>query len=213
MPLFRLKQIREDLTLVIWKITETEEQLRRGVKEYPSDQKKASKITHPSKRLEFFALRQCLLAALGTNPEVLYTTNGKPYLAEGPKISFTHTLGYAGVIISKTLHVGIDLEIIKPTIARVAPKFIGETEKNFVSSTNLPMQTAIWGAKEVIVKIEGNKKLNFKAELEVKPFQLNNKATTTAFCRLLNTEIKYAINIEQFNELMLCYGWRENLDI
>jgi len=213
MPLFCLKQIREDLILVIWKITENEEKLKRGVEIHPSDEKKVGKISHPDKRNEFFALRQCLKAALGENPEVFYKVSGKPYFKNGPYISFTHTEGFAGVVISKIWEVGIDLEIIKPQIARIAPKFIGEKEWNFVDKENLNLQTAIWGAKEVIIKIEGNRKLNFRKQLEISPFKLSTKASTLAFCHFNKYKKQYRINIEKMENLMLCYGWHENLKV
>src|SRR5690606_5399622 len=55
--------------------------------------------------------------------------NGKPYLINFPYyISLSHSYEYAAVMISKNKAVGIDIEIIKDKIERIARKFLNSEE-------------------------------------------------------------------------------------
>lgn len=207
MPLFKINIIHTHLRYLVWEITETIEELRNGITLHPSDKEKLVNINHPSKIKEFLALRQCLKMAFGENPEIFYTENGKPFTKKKDEfVSFSHTDGFATIIIGDK-NVGIDIEIPKPQIIRIAPKFMRAPETKSLSKKHqVPHLLQYWGVKEVIVKIEGDKKLDFKKEIHVTPFKFREKQNTTASL-IRNEQIKkYDLYFEHHAPVYITYG-------
>lgn len=211
MPLFNRKSFKSDLETLVWKISESEEELLQSVVLHPSDQQKLSGINHPLKRLEFLALRQCLIAFFGDNPEVFYTENGKPFVKNDHFISFSHTRGYAAMAISPSREVGIDIEVYRPGILRVREKFMHEEEKKSLEpETEIEQLTYFWGAKESIVKIEGDRRLDFKGELRVAGFGIKDlKGTQARWSKSENTTT-YDIFFDRQDDLFLTCGHRSD---
>ncbi len=208
MSIFIRKQIPNQASILIWKIEETETQLLEQVFLHPSDQNRFNRISHERSRIEFLALRCCLKDYYGENPEVYYEETGKPYTKNGDHISFTHTRGFAGVIISKTSPVGIDLELHRDQILRIAHKFISPREGATIKDMNrIEHLTFYWGAKEVAIKITGNHHLSFIEQLQVMPFDY--KPCTSSSVNIYNTTglQKAEVHFEKIEELSLSYGW------
>src|SRR5690606_1163940 len=118
MPLYQRFNISESSSIIIWKIEETEDELMLGIEMHASDKERFQQFTNPKKRNEFLALRQCLVEYFGQNPEVHYNKDGNPFLKNGYHISFSHTDGYAGMIVCDKNPVGIDLELFRERIKR-----------------------------------------------------------------------------------------------
>ena len=110
---------------IIWKITETEEELRSQLlhPEYFAD--KVVNLKPGSKRLlEILAVRRAMKELFyGEEREVLYTPEGAPYLAEGPYISISHTMGYVAVITDQR-PVSIDIERRGTKVQKVVNMFL-----------------------------------------------------------------------------------------
>ena len=199
---------KTNFSVLIWQIEESEEELKKGIVLHPSDSLKLSQLNYPDKRKEFLALRQCLRVYFGFNPEVFYQKEGKPYLNNNNNISFTHTRNYAAIIVSKKLNVGIDLESYREGIRRVAPKFMLDDGIQSLSKENeVEHLTQYWGAKEVVVKIEGNRRLDFKKDIIVPPFTYHDHHETEA--KLVNNgnPKTYELHFSYFKPLTLTYGW------
>ena len=148
------KEILENETeMVIWKITETETELRNGLSLSSEALKRLSKRKSSVHRKGYLAIRQ-LLKSLGIRPEThQYDNIGAPYLTDGRYISISHTGDAAAVVIS-SVSVGIDLEHYKDKIKRVAPRFLhaseGQIPKDFDEISYL---TQLWTAKEALYKL------------------------------------------------------------
>lgn len=214
MPLYQRINISENSSIIIWKIEEDEQQLLSGIQIHPSDQSRLEKFTNPKKRNEFLALRQCLKVYFNHNPEVLYTLDGKPYIENGHYISFSHTDGFAAAIICENNKVGIDLELFRDRILRIAHKFLRPEEKESIQeSTEVGHTTLYWGAKEVMVKITGNRKLNFINELFVKPFPFDNNTETSGKIITRDYHKNVKLYFKCIEGLHITYGWEigENL--
>lgn len=211
MPLYQAKSLNNHLSYIIWHIDESEEELREKIVLHPSDQKKLETLTHPAKIKEFLALRCCLSYHFGTNPEVWYTDKGKPYLQDLGFISFSHTQGYAGIIHSDTLEVGMDLEVHRKSIQRIAPKFLRREEARTIDPLHRTGHIIYyWGAKETLLKIEGNRQLNFKQQLRIHPFLYRDQQSTVG--RLWNDSgsRNFRLYFEKSGPLYLTYGWKIN---
>ena len=208
MPLIAKKKLGPVAELLLWKITEDEEQLRADIFLHPSDQRKFSGIKNPRKKMEFLALRQCLRCYFGEPPEVFYRESGKPYLQNGYQLSMSHAYPYAGIILSRQCQVGIDLETERENFRRIAPRYMSEVEnRSLQEDTALAQMIHYWGAKEVMVKITGNRRLHFRSQLRIAPFLYRSRQTTTG---LIVQELgvrPVKLWFERHDELYLSYGW------
>ncbi len=175
---------------------------------HPSDKAKYEKLNHTGKKCEFLALRLCLREYFGENPPVFYYDNGKPYL-EGPHhISFSHTNGFAGMIISRQGPVGIDLEVYRASIKRIAPKFLRKEEASALTPEwEVDQIIHFWGAKEVMVKITGDRRMNFKKHLRVSPFAHQNFQETSGMIRSGSVNKRIKLYFKTIRDLHISYGW------
>jgi len=76
--------------------------------------------------------------------------------------------------------VGIDMELQREKILRIADKFV-DTEFEYLKTDVLEEYvkklTVIWGAKEAIFKIRNEKGISFKDHIQVEDFSLNKNHT------------------------------------
>ncbi len=194
--------------LYIWKLEETLTELRSRVILHKSDLERYSKISHPEKQGEFLALRCCLREHFGTNPEVFYHQTGKPYLDRSEKISFSHTHGYSAALISEELEVGLDLELYRPGIKKVARKYMRADEiKSLDDTSEVEHLLYYWGAKEVMVKITGNRRLDFKKQLRVRPFSYKDFQNSSGGIYDAEHPIPVRIFFCKIDALYISLGW------
>lgn len=208
MPLLKILNFEPVAQVYIWKLEETAGQLLGGIKLHDSDREKYETLNHPEKKREFLGLRHCLKLHFGENPPVFYQKNGKPYLDNDLKVSFSHTNGYSAVIISDRQEVGLDLELYRPGIKKVARKYLREDEsKTLREESAVEHLLAYWGAKEVMVKVTGNRRLDFKKELRIKPFSYLPFQKISG--SILNNGIETPVRVFscEVGELYVTLGW------
>ena len=111
---------------------------------------------------------------------MFYNSLGKPNLVDGRAISITHSFELTAIIISD-VPTGIDIEMQREKIQRIAVKFIN-FEREFVAShpEKVRVLTIIWGAKECLYKCLSRKGLGFYDHCRVNSFKLTDGATTSA---------------------------------
>jgi 4'-phosphopantetheinyl transferase len=171
MPLFKTIDTSESV-LYIWHITETALELAsllepkmelalEGTAEYLKP-----KLAHNT---HFLGTRVLLYITAGLNSPVIKNEFGKPSL-EGHFISITHSHDYAGIMVSKTQHVALDIEKVDERILKVAHKFQHEDEKFFEAGEEVMSTTLIWCAKETLYKRYEAREVLFKEELRIHPF-------------------------------------------
>lgn len=212
MPLFQQIKINNHIHVVIWQITEPLQELESQVTRNTSDSEKYATLNHVEKKREFLALRCCLKHFLGHNPEVFYKTNGKPYLKDNLNISFSHTNGYAAVAFSKNLNVGVDIEHPRKNIERISAKFLRKEELAVVKDQNkMEHLLFMWGIKECVIKITGNKKLSFKNNIRIAPFPYVSNGHTSALLHTGNRYINHTFYFKKYENLFLTFGWQQSL--
>lgn len=211
MPLINRKNVGPQCEVIIWKIEESVDELLDKVAMHDSDFAKFRRLNNEEKQREFLALRCCLADKFGTNPPVFYTKNGKPYLDKTSHISFSHTRGYAGMIISNERRVGIDLEMYRDSFRRIAPKFISDGERKTIQEeTETEQLIHYWGAKEVMVKITGNRRHNFKQHLRVAPFIYRPVARGGGMVVTDEAHLPVQFVFDRIDNLHLTYGWEDD---
>ena len=145
---------------IVWKITESEEELRASLSHPEYFEAKIRNLKPGSRRLmEILSVRRALKELMyGEEKRIVYDRFGKPSIDEpdAPYISFSHTKQYVAVITSD-VPVGIDIERRGDRVQRVVPQFLTPDEVTVLSLTpdiDLAFHLA-WSGKESAFKVLG----------------------------------------------------------
>ncbi len=171
MPLEQRVNIDEQTQILIWQIEETLEALQKNLKLSKADKIRFQKRKIISHQKEFLASRRLLLEA-GVSPEGLsHDPDGIPHLESGQQLSISHTKNLAGIALGSQ-PLGIDLEVYRPKIERIAPRFL-HAEENYALESPMKIEklSLIWTAKEALYKALKQKGIVFSEQLLVAPFQ------------------------------------------
>jgi phosphopantetheinyl transferase len=155
----------------LWKIDEEENALAAQI--VPFDIPPPN-VTHPNKRLEYFAGR-ILLRELVQHWDLDFRgitkdENGKPYLKGYTfPISLSHSYPYVAAVIHRTKPVGIDLEQPKEKLLRIAARVL-HAEELKDAGNDIVKHCIYWCAKESLIKVHGKKDLTLAQDLKIHPF-------------------------------------------
>ena len=145
---------------IVWKITESEDELRASLSHPEYFDAKIRNLKPGSRRvMEILAVRRALKELLGGEEKrIIYDRYGKPSIDEpnAPFISFSHTKQYVAVIASD-VPVGIDIERRGDRVQRVAKQFLTSDEIAVLALTpdiDLAFHLA-WSGKESAFKVLG----------------------------------------------------------
>ncbi len=209
MPLYKTINVSSTTQISIWKITETFEELRLQVSLKPKTEKRLNGMKSEMHQLAFLSVRMLLQQAGYTDFDLHYDEFGKPYFLDGKYVSITHSHQFAAIIISDET-VGIDIELQREKIIRIADKFVNETElkrlKSLDTQDYIKKLTVKWGAKEAIFKIRNEKGISFKDHIQVKPFEIGEKATIVIL-EMGNLKQEFSIYFEEFEGFTLVYAF------
>ncbi|WP_343588345.1 4'-phosphopantetheinyl transferase superfamily protein [Flavobacterium sp.] len=179
MPLFQTIQFNETTKILIWEITESFEELYSRVTLKEKTQRRLDGMKSQMHQRAFLSVRMLIQEMGFTDKDLHYDEFGKPYFDCDNHISITHSYHFAAIIISKE-KVGIDMELQREKIQRIADKFTDyECDYLEPNSTEeyIKKLTVIWGAKEAIFKIRNEKGISFKDHINVNNFSLRENQT------------------------------------
>ncbi len=181
MPIILDLNIDEDCRLAIWRLEESHEQLKSGLQLKQHELDIINSFKSEKRVLQWLGTRLLLRTLLNT-PEYIdcqLDNFGKPYLTNyNYHISLSHSYDYAAVMLSRNPNkkVGVDMEMIKHKIKLVRHKFLSDIELSHKHvGNNINGLYACWCAKEAIYKWHGKKELEFKRDIRIKPFKLNEQ--------------------------------------
>jgi phosphopantetheinyl transferase len=199
MPIFFQQQINDSTRLGIWKIEETEDFFKGNVPQHRS-------VTHPHKRLQHLAGRFLLQFLFPAFPYELIqiADTKKPFLpGEQYHFSISHCGDYAAALVSTKSRVGIDVELVRPLVGQLVPKFLNEAEKEMLDTSGyLEQATLFWSAKEAVFKWYGEGSVDFREHILL---QKKSEGTETiqAFFKKTNQEL--IIHYHSFGQLTLAW--------
>ena len=145
---------------IVWKITETEEELRASLSHPEYFEAKIRNLKPGSRRLmEILSVRRALKELMyGEEKPIVYDRYGKPSIDEpdAPYISFSHTKQYVAVIASD-VPVGIDIESFRKDNIALVSRTMNPAEAEWIYSSSDPVETftQFWTQKEAVVKLRG----------------------------------------------------------
>jgi 4'-phosphopantetheinyl transferase len=139
-------------------------------------------IEHENKKLQWFATRHLVNLLAGKNMEIIKDDMGKPFMEGASQhISISHTSQFAAAMLCSSTPVGIDLETINPKVERIAHKFLRDDEIAAIPAAQTVEKLILyWCAKEALYKLYGKGGIEFKTQLLLKPFQLQQKGSIEA---------------------------------
>lgn len=178
-------------TLLLWRMTEDEEQLLRLCPELKSLASEYGAYKASSRRLEYLSVRALLNAHLGYVPIVGHTDEGRPLLDNGMNISISHTKGYCTVVLSGSSNVAVDIEYRSSRVMRIADRFLRSDER----LASLDGHLVAWCAKETLYKLHSADRLGF-AEMRVKALDEERAGEIPAVGKLLVENMKRGAAVE-----------------
>jgi 4'-phosphopantetheinyl transferase len=173
MSLYQLEN-NDTYRLGIWKIEEDEISLRRLIKEDI-----AVPFTNAGKRIEFLAVR-ALVKAMDIDPlKIAHFHSGKPYIENcALNISISHTKGYAAILLSSQIQMGIDIEQMSKRILKVRSKFMHPDEEKALfgqDCNELSLLLLHWCAKESLYKAIPDEEVDFINDLRILQFNISGE--------------------------------------
>ncbi len=175
MALYKTITVTPSITVYIWKVSETEEELAEGIILTPACQQRMLGMKSEQHRKGFLSIRHLMAEAGYVDHDLYYDANGKPHLKDGNHISITHSHDFTGIIVAHTDEVGIDIEMQREKILKIAHKFTQPEEYRTLANADAIIRklTIVWGAKEALYKIYSEKGLSFLQHIDVKEFALD----------------------------------------
>lgn len=166
----------------VWKITESEAELRT-MTSIPSDElEEISYIKNESLRKQRLAVRALLDAMFDEKVYLSHHDNGKPYIENNAiNISITHTDQYVAVILNDEDEVGIDCESLNRDFSAVEKKALSEEEIGNLEAEQKNEQLAIyWCAKEAIFKLTSQYDVDFAEQIQIDGFRYRDEGELSA---------------------------------
>ncbi len=201
--------IDPETSFAIWKIEESAEELYAQLQLDEREQAYLDKLKHDKRYLHWLGTRVLLRKMINT-PDYIdcqVDEHGKPYLVNFPHhISLSHSYDYAAVMISEKKLVGIDIELIKNKIERIANKFMSEEELDFIDP-KFPIEHlyVCWCAKEAVYKLQGRSTISFKDHIRLLPFSYQESGSLQAELVAHGINWPFEIHFQKFENYMLAY--------
>lgn len=173
----------------------------------PRDQVRLRAINHPQKKKEFIASR---LALKQLDPDYRLIYEGRvPWMDNSGKyVSLTHAHNVGAAILSQDYIVGIDVELQREQLFRIADKFLHPEEKLQIRPERaLEDLHVYWGAKEALFKIWKFGEVDFSHELRVDPFPSNPVGDTTAQILKYGSIIPCQVHFQLVEDYHLVFAW------
>ena len=210
MPLFKTIFHDSSTEILVWKITETLEQLLLEVILNEKSKIRLAGMKSVAHQCGFLSVRKLLQEKGYTDFDLYYDEFGKPHLQDGRHISISHSHDFSTIILSDQ-NCGIDLEMQREKIIAIAQKFAARefeflkdlTEKNYIRHL-----TVVWGAKEAVFKIRNEEGISFKDHIYVTPFNIEMKASV-ALLRFGLLNVNYNIFFEEVEQFTLVYAFQQ----
>jgi len=175
MPLILTEQSKQK-ELFLWEMSEKIDDYQRIT---PSDifENIVQKTKLEKRILEKLSQVMLLNKAKIPYEDVLYGSNGKPFLKNGKHLSFSHSGTLSSLLIDEK-NCGLDIEYPSNKIERIAKKFVHENEFELLNKgDNLYWA---WNIKEAIFKYFGEG-VTFKEDIFIKELRPELKSAVALY--------------------------------
>lgn len=193
MPLLKTIALNNYTELLVWKITETFDELFQSVALKDVSLARLEGMKSESHQKGFLGVRRLLMEAGYTDFDLFYDEFGKPHLKYGKHISISHSHEFSVIVLSDKI-IGIDLEQLKEKTLKIAPRFMDISHlENLSDEHRLLKATVVWGIKESVFKIKNEKGISFKEHIFEHDFALTDEKCIA--------ELRFNNRVEYFDVL------------
>lgn len=208
MPFYQRIKVDDKTAVFVWKITESFNDLFREVSLKDTSLARLEGMKSESHQKGFMAVRMLLQYNGYTDFDLYYDEFGKPHLKDGVNISISHSFDFSVIILSDK-NVGIDLELRRDLVKKIAYKFaeeafVYECEDN--SDEFVSKLTVIWGVKEAVFKVRNEIGISFKDHIFVRPFEMKDEKTT-ALLDFNSVEREFLVYFTEIENYTLVWLW------
>lgn len=196
MPLIENLYPTKSSIIGIWNLTEDIDTLKLAIELDETRNEAFGKFTVDKRKREWLAVRNLLMHLSGSRDErIVYDDFGNPRLATKRfKISISHSRNYAVLYLDQQSEVGIDIEEFRSNVLKIESKFLNAHEMDFIDSNQkIEHLSACWSAKESLYKWYGKRKLEFREDMLLEPFELKNKGIIRA--RIVKEDLDRILNV------------------
>ena len=190
----------------MWKISEDIEELSADVALKEMCNKRVGSMKSELHRRAFLSVRKLMQEIGYTDFDMYYDEDGKPHLKDDKNISITHSYNFAAIIVSD-LPVGIDMEIRREKVVKIADKFI-DREFSYLDPAHLTDYVRkliiIWGVKEALYKMLSQPGLSFKQNINVHSFT-PEEGSGTASVSFENIDETFKFDFQEIEDFTLVY--------
>lgn len=208
MPILRKQEISPNQTVGIWNITESVTDFVNTLILSEKEKRFLESISSEERKLQWLASR-ALLKQIRADADLIiaYDEFNKPYIENDSslKISISHSHHIVAIILDKKNESGIDIELIKDKIIKIAPKFLSSEELKTISKNDFEKATVYWCAKESIYKFYGKKELHFNKNIFVDDFNYEEKGLIKGEIKTDTFNANFTLGYEKIEEFMLAY--------
>ena len=175
MPLLKTIFHNHSTEILVWKITETLEQLLLEVVLNEKSKARLVGMKSVAHQCGFLSVRKLLQEKGYTDHDLYYDEFGKPHLEDCKHISISHSHDFSIIVLSD-VNIGADLEILKDKTLKLAPRFMDVSHlKNLNKEDELIKATVVWGIKEAVFKLKNVIGISFKDHIFEDDFNLADK--------------------------------------
>lgn len=207
MPVYKTLTVSAHTKVLVWKVTESENDLGKGIILTENCQNRMLGMKSEMHRRAFLSIRHLLGLEGYKDKDLIYNEFGKPNLKDGKYISISHSHNFTGVIISSSHEVGIDIEKQREKILRIAHKFTPLQEYRTIANTEALIQklTQVWCVKESLYKIYATPGLSFLKHIIVNDFALED-LKTSANIIYKGKKSSYDVSFDNFEGFSFAYA-------
>lgn len=189
MPLLKIISLPRNSQLLVWKITETFDELLSSIALKDVSLVRLQGMKSESHQRGFLSVRRLLAEAGYSDSDLYYDKFGKPHLNDGRHISISHSHDCSVIVLSGEI-VGADLELLKEKTLKIAPRFMETFHlENLSTEDQIKKATVVWGIKESVFKIKNEKGISFPDHIFEKTFALSDKKTVAEL--QFNNRVEY----------------------
>jgi len=205
------KELGEEAKVAVWKIEETEQELKSSLILKDQELAFVDMIRKGKRTLHWLASRVLLRKLLNLNETEYLDTrldeHDKPFIFnKSYHFSLSHSAEYAAAIVSRDHLVGCDLEQIHEKIIRIEEKFLSKEEIAFTDhSQKVNHLYATWSAKEALYKLYGKRNVSFKDNIHLHPFEFHSPGEIRACIQKDYFFKNFLVHYEILDGYMLAY--------
>lgn len=160
----------------IWAISESLKDLLYLAQSARLNLNEFDKVSMEKRQKEWLTIR-LLMHDLLPERDLLFLPSGKPWVENGPHLSFSHSGVLTGMMISPAA-CGLDIQFPDSRLFKISHRFCNESEQQNAPQNpdaRLAYFTSVWSVKEAIFKCYGSN-VDFARDITVHPF--NNEHST-----------------------------------